>query len=63
MENEVSIGSEGHWLNKDILGFNLIYKILITEVLNIFIENPNRLALLPVGVNCEKRGFLAGLTN
>ena len=46
-----------HWLNKVILGFKLIYKILIAEVLNIFTENPNRLALLPVGVNCEKRGF------
>ncbi|MCX6307680.1 MAG: IS5 family transposase [Bacteroidia bacterium] len=46
-----------HWLNKVILVFNLIYRILIAEVLNLFTENRNRLALLPVGVNCEKRGF------
>jgi len=46
-----------HWLNKVILVFNLIYRILIAEVLNIFTENRNRMALLPVGVNCEKRGF------
>jgi IS5 family transposase len=52
-----------HWLNKIILVFNLIYRILIAEALNLFTENRNRLALLPVGVNFEKRGFLAGLTN
>lgn len=46
-----------HWLNKVILVFNLIYRILIAEVLNIFTENRNRLAMLPVGVNCEKIGF------
>jgi len=46
-----------HWLNKVILVFNLIYRILIVETLILFSKNRNRLALLPVGDNCEKRGF------
>jgi hypothetical protein len=32
-----------HWLNKVLLVFNLIYRILIVEVLNLFAENRNRL--------------------
>ena len=46
-----------HWLNKIILVFNLIYRILIAERLNFFTENRNRMALLPIWVNCGKRGF------
>ena len=42
-----------NWLNKVILVFNLIYRILIIGALNVFTENRNRMALLPVGINCE----------
>ena len=47
-----------HWLNKVILVFNLIYRKLIAEFLNLLTENRNRMALLPVGVKCEKEGLL-----
>jgi|GEM_PF-1872909 len=45
-----------HWLNKVILVFNLIDRILIAELLNLLTENRNRMTLQPVGNNCEKKG-------
>jgi len=45
-----------HWLNKVILVFNLIYRILIAEHLHIFTESRNRLTLQPVEIICENRG-------
>jgi len=46
-----------HWLNKVVLVFNLIYRILIAEILDIFTDNRNKLALLLVGADNRKRGF------
>jgi len=44
-----------HWLNKVFLVFNLVYRKLIAEFLNLLTENRNRLILQPVWVNCEER--------
>lgn len=46
-----------HWLNKIILIFNLIDRTLIAEILHLFTEKHNRMALQPLGTNCEKRGL------
>jgi len=45
-----------HWLNKVILIFYLIYRILIAELLQLLTENRNRLTLQHVGIIREKRG-------
>jgi transposase, IS5 family len=46
-----------HWLNKVLLVFNMIYRILIAEILNTLTEYRNRVVLLPVVVESGKRGF------
>lgn len=44
-----------HWLNKVIFFFNLIYRILIAELLNFLTENRNRMALQSLRTDCGKR--------